>query len=283
MENIKVREKGLRIQGENQSNLFYSHEELKKYILYYNIVFPFDGMFAADYTLMPNACSTLSIAFDGAKVTAELWGASITPTVLGAEPNRYDILLLVQLSPYGLYQITKLNQNELADKRIPLQDIDRGLSHGLSHAFTAAETVADIVNACDEVLLRRMEQVIVSDGLLLAAEVISNRQGQICVKDIAAEAGYSQRHLNRLFLTQIGINVKSYARLMRFNHVLKHVDRSLHPLIYISQEAGYYDQAHFDKDFKDISGVTPLIYTQKMSDFYYDGAEILAKLSLKER
>ena len=56
--------------------------------------------FMGNYTLMPNACGTLSLAFNGVAVIAELWGASLTPTLLGAEPNNYQILLLIQLSPY---------------------------------------------------------------------------------------------------------------------------------------------------------------------------------------
>ncbi len=52
--------------------MFPSHEGLRKYILYYNIVFPASDTFVANYMLMPNACGTLSLAFDGTSVIAEL-------------------------------------------------------------------------------------------------------------------------------------------------------------------------------------------------------------------
>lgn len=96
-------------------NILPSHIGLKKYVLYYNILFPEGDTFATEYTLMPNACGTLSLAFDGVSVNAELWGATTLPIPLGAEPNRYRILLLIQLSPYGLYQITRQSQLEFAD------------------------------------------------------------------------------------------------------------------------------------------------------------------------
>ena len=104
------------IKKDKQFNILPSHIGLRKYILYYNISFPENDTFATQYTLMPNACGTLSLAFDGVSINAELWGATTTPILLGAEPNRYSVLLLIQLSPYGLYQITRQSQTEFADK-----------------------------------------------------------------------------------------------------------------------------------------------------------------------
>lgn len=227
---------------------------------------------------MPNACGTLSLAFDGNAVIAELWGASLTPVLLGMEPNSYHVLLLVQLSPYGLYQITRQSQAEFADKRLTLEDIDNELFYSLHQAFVASKTVSDLVNTCEEILYRRMEKHVVSDSLVLATKVISDNYGQIQVKEVARQSHYSGRQLNRLFLVQIGMNVKDFIRLTRFNYVLKHIQNRL-AFAALSQQAGYFDQAHFDKDFKAISGVTPQKYLKTMSDFYYDGTEIYDTLS----
>lgn len=270
------------IQNNNQFNMFPSHVGLRKYILYYNIVFPVSDTFAAQYTLMPNACGTLSLAFDGNAVIAELWGASLTPVLLGMEPNSYRVLLLIQLSPYGLYQITRQGQAEFADKRLLLADIDNELFKSLYQAFVMSKTIIELVNTCDKIFYRRMEKYVVSEALLLAATVISDRHGQVQVKEVARQSGYSERQLNRLFLTQIGMNIKDYARLTRFNYVLKNIQKSPCFFAALSQQAGYFDQAHFDKDFKAISGVSPQKYLKTMSDFYYDGMEIYDTIPSKE-
>ena len=264
-----------------QFNMFPSHAGLRKYILYYNIVFPENDTFTAHYTLMPNACGTLSLAFDGTAVIVELWGASLTPVLLGMEPNSYQVLLLIQLSPYGLYQITRQSQAEFADKRLSLEDIDNELFHLLYQAFVMSRTATDLANICEKILYRRMEKYVISDALLLASTVISDSHGQVQVKEVARQSGYSERQLNRLFLTQIGMNIKNYARLTRFNYVLKHIQTSPCFFAALSQQAGYFDQAHFDKDFKAISGVSPQAYLKTMSDFYYDGTEIYDTISSK--
>ena len=270
------------IQNNNQFNIFPSHVGLRKYILYYNIVFPASDTFAAQYTLMPNACGTLSLAFNGNAIIAELWGSSLTPVLLGMEPNSYRVLLLIQLSPYGLYQITRQSQAEFADKRLLLADIDNELFHSLYQAFAMSKTVIELVNTCDKILYRRMEKYVVSEALLLATTVISDRHGQVQVKEVARQSSYSERQLNRLFLTQIGMNMKDYVRLTRFNYVLKNIQKSPCFFAALSQQAGYFDQAHFDKDFKSISGVTPQKYLKTMSDFYYDGMEICDTIPSKK-
>ena len=270
------------IEKNKQINILPSHIGLRKYIKYYNIVFPEKDMFTEQYTLMPNACGTLSLAFDENVVKAELWGASLTPIPLGAEPNSYRILLLIQLSPYGLYQITRQSQAEFADKRLFLADIDYELYGSLHQVFVMSETTTEMVNTCEKILYQRMEKQAVSDALLFATTLISDRHGQIQVREVAWQSGYSERHLNRLFLAQIGMNIKNYARLIRFNYVLKHIQTSPCFFAALSQQAGYFDQAHFDKDFKAISGVSPQKYLKTMSDFYYDGTEFYHTISSKE-
>ena len=278
---LKIRGDDLIIKNEKQFNMFPSHVGLRKYVQYYNIVFPSKDTFTAHYTLMPNACGTLSLAFDGTVVIAELWGASLTPVFLGMEPNSYHVLMLIQFSPYGLYQITRQSQAEFADKRLALEDIDNELFHLLYQAFLMSKTATDLANICEKILYRRMEKHVISDALLLASTVISDSHGQVQVKEVARQSSYSERQLNRLFLAQIGMNVKDLVRLTRFNYVLKHIQKSPCFFAALSQQAGYFDQAHFDKDFKAISGVTPQKYLKTMSDFYYDGTEIYDTISSK--
>lgn len=237
-------------------------------------------MFAPHYTIMPNACGTLSLAFDGTSVITEVWGASSTPISLGAEPGRYRILLLIQLSPYGLYQITQQDQAAFANQRLSLDVIDQALALSLQQAFMTAASCKQLIESCEKVFYERITHPIICDGLLLAAKAIRDSHGQLPVKEIAREAHYSERHLNRLFLTQIGMSTKSYTRITRFHHVLKILQTSPCLFAFISQQAGYYDQAHLDKDFKLISGVSPKVFLTTMADFYYDGTETYHTISL---
>lgn len=59
-------------QKDKQFNVLPSHMRLKKYIQYCNVVFPERDTFLSQYTIMPNACGTLSFAYDGFSFKGEL-------------------------------------------------------------------------------------------------------------------------------------------------------------------------------------------------------------------
>ena len=70
--------------------------------------------------------------------------------------------------------------------------------------------------------------------------------------------GVSQRQLRRLFEFYIGDTAKTFAKVVRFQNILraKPSSQSLrqNKLFF---DVGYYDQAHFIKEFKNFYGVTP--------------------------
>lgn len=72
------------------------------------------------------------------------------------------------------------------------------------------------------------------------------------------QTGISPRQLRRIFNHYIGTTPKTFSKVVRFQHILsaKPSSQSLHqnPLFY---DVGFYDQAHFIKDFKTLYGVTP--------------------------
>lgn len=69
------------------------------------------------------------------------------------------------------------------------------------------------------------------------------------------DTGISPRQLRRLFDYHIGDSPKALAKIIRFQKLLGAMDAKTHDLPFF--EAGYYDQAHFTKEFKLLYGVTP--------------------------
>ncbi len=69
----------------------------------------------------------------------------------------------------------------------------------------------------------------------------------------------STRHLRRLFHQHIGIGPSAYLQMVRFVQGL-HLMSTPYTLTQIAQEAHYFDQAHFCRDFKSIAGMTPQQY-----------------------
>jgi len=97
----------------------------------------------------------------------------------------------------------------------------------------------------------------VDNRLYEAIEIILNHKGYLDVeKDL--NIGISPRQLRRLFEYTIGDTVKSFCQVVRFQYILtatENIDNIKLQKIYL--EVGYFDQAHFIKDFKRFYGVTP--------------------------
>lgn len=85
--------------------------------------------------------------------------------------------------------------------------------------------------------------------------------GRASVADLSAAAGVSQRQLERLFARHLGIPPKMVGRIVRFQGALRSLmaDPGC-PLGELAAGAGYYDQAHFIRDFRLFSGGVPRGY-----------------------
>jgi AraC-like DNA-binding protein len=100
--------------------------------------------------------------------------------------------------------------------------------------------------------------------------------GSLGIKDMADQSNLSQRTLQRNMKSLIGVGPKSYSNVMRFKKVLEFIHN--HPsydwqdVLYL---CGYYDQAHFIRDFKKYTGKTPRAFTQ--------GNENLSSLFLDDK
>jgi transcriptional regulator GlxA family with amidase domain len=94
------------------------------------------------------------------------------------------------------------------------------------------------------------------DRRVIRAESALQR-GSSC-PDAAAAAGLNRRTFVPLFQRHIGINPKSYQRLVRFTGVLAALrDSSDQPIAAIAAEHCYADQAHLTREVRQLTEVTP--------------------------
>ena len=78
---------------------------------------------------------------------------------------------------------------------------------------------------------------------------------------VAAHLGVTTRHLRRVFADNVGLSPKEYARAARLQRAVRMaVNRN--DWSGIAADAGYYDQAHFIADFRELMGVTPGMFVK---------------------
>lgn len=90
-----------------------------------------------------------------------------------------------------------------------------------------------------------------------ALRQIAGRHGDVSIAALAEEMGFSRKHLAVLFREHVGLSPGTVAGLLRFRHALDLIDATPAKWTDIALAAGYYDQAHFNRDFRRLTGRTP--------------------------
>jgi transcriptional regulator GlxA family with amidase domain len=82
--------------------------------------------------------------------------------------------------------------------------------------------------------------------------------GAAPVEALAADIGWSRRHLLGRFREHTGLPPKVFARILRFQRAAALLADPAGPsLCEIALDCGYYDQAHLNRDFRAFAGRTP--------------------------
>ena len=97
---------------------------------------------------------------------------------------------------------------------------------------------------------------------------IVHRMGEdrslVRVDQVAALATTSVRSLQRLFATYVGVSPKSVLARYRLQDAAATIDAgAVDDLAGLAASLGWFDQAHFSRDFRSVVGVTPSAYLQR--------------------
>jgi AraC-like DNA-binding protein len=87
------------------------------------------------------------------------------------------------------------------------------------------------------------------------------------VRDVVRDSGYSHRTFISLFTRSVGLTPKRYCRVLRFRRALEGASAGHRALIDLAGAAGYSDQAHFTREFREFAGVTPGEYRRASPRF----------------
>jgi AraC-like DNA-binding protein len=125
----------------------------------------------------------------------------------------------------------------------------------------------------DEILLRRLAatatqatqaaQATPAPEVRFAWHQLLRTGGTARISDLAAETGWSGRHLTSRFRTEIGLTPKAAARVIRFDRARHLLIRqageksSGYRLADLAAACGYFDQAHLAREFRALAGCPP--------------------------
>jgi AraC-like DNA-binding protein len=161
-----------------------------------------------------------------------------------------------------LPQIFGKEANTLIDQVVLLSEIDEILEQNLKGLVLHIDYLEAINEFFESYLLKCQ----FNEMVLKAIKVIDDNHGISSLLELEESIGIGIRQMERLFKKHVGYSPKQYAKVVRFFHIYHQIIKSNSNLSIEAVDAGYYDQAHFNKEFKKYAGSIPK--ERKKSYFY---------------
>jgi len=177
------------------------------------------------------------------------------PLVVTEEPGRTWGIAL-GLTPLGAHALLGVPLGELANRTVGLADLLGAPAGLLAEQLAEAPDWAARFRLLDTVLLSRLR-----DGPALARPMhgawqrLTGTHGRLRIAALADELGWTRQHLGTRFREHIGLTPKTVARLARLNLATTLLPR--YAPADVALACGYTDQAHLNRDFRLLTGVTP--------------------------
>lgn len=203
--------------------------------------------------------------------TCEVRGTVYGPLLSGAraghslvDTEQQTEIMGVHFRPGGAGAFLDLPADEVQARDIPLELLWGTAARELHERLLAAASPERRLALVEEVLLGRLRPERRLHPVMRGAlRELDQVDAPVEIGRLAGRAGWSDRHFIRTFSAQVGITPKAYGRIRRFQAALTRIRAGRrNDWAALAADCGYYDQAHFIRDFRAFSGLTPAAYAR---------------------
>ena len=190
----------------------------------------------------------------------ELLGHWTIPT--RAALKKGNTCLITRFHPHAGALFFPHTASEFTNQSVDFHDIFGKGSADLYDSLMDQPTILQKVTVLEEFLLQRLIMNRRSHQNLQLIESlcthISDTDNLFNLRDLSVRYGFSERYIQKLFSSWVGITPQKFFAVKRFNKSLELLRSSGEPMTSIAFACGYYDQAHFIREFKSYTGLTPM-------------------------
>lgn len=215
-----------------------------------------------------NQKSTLKVLPDGCvdMIFRKHHSSEYVGTITGVMNEYMDVLISqdmlflgVRFRPGGVRAIFRTKVDSFSGQRVHFTDLNKTWTE-LQDRLNANELQwMDLLNQYFLTVINKNMNAQFSNQMKNMFHQIYRHHGNIKIQQLARSGGLSTRHLQRLFYEWTGLSPKTFCRVVRFHFTLKQLSRGEFDI------DSYSDQAHFIREFRTLTGVTP---SKWMSDFF---------------
>lgn len=186
-----------------------------------------------------------------------LAGLHTRPAAVHHDGSQYGVQL--DITPLGARALFGMPAAELAEQNVPLGTLPGWTARTLAERLRETPTWAGRFEVLDTVLGRAVSEI--DDPppeVVFAWRRLTGAEDAVEVRRLAAEVGWSRRHLSERFRGEFGLSPKILARVVRFERARRLLIRSDRPrLSDVAAMSGYADQAHLSREWNEFAGSSP--------------------------
>jgi AraC-like DNA-binding protein len=192
-------------------------------------------------------------------------GMHTAPSIVRASATWTCIELRV--TPLAARRILGLPMHELANRTVNLAELLPGIDE-LTTRLHESASWAERFDLVESFLAMRLDaSEPAHQGVEWSWQRLRSAGGRVAIGDLANELGWSHRRLISRFREQIGLAPKAAARVLRFDSVVRALTSTDDgELARIALDCGYFDQAHLNRDFRELAGTTPTSFVRSRLD-----------------
>ncbi|SCX88204.1 AraC-type DNA-binding protein [Flavobacterium anhuiense] len=165
--------------------------------------------------------------------------------------------LIIQFKEAGAKAFFKEPLHELFEESVSLDNfIPQQKIAIIEELLVEAKTNNQKIAVIEQFLLSRLHNYKPDNLISAAITIIQSKKGIVKIKELADALFISQDAFEKRFRKTIGSSPKQFCYVVRIKSIIDHKQKNQN-LIDLAIDAGYFDQPHFNKDFKLFTGQTP--------------------------
>jgi transcriptional regulator GlxA family with amidase domain len=168
----------------------------------------------------------------------------------------------IQFRPGGAARFLKMPLTELHDRVVPLDCLWGAAGPDFRIRVLEAPTPEAKLRCFERCLLEQQVKPLERHRAVNGAlHYIAHQLADLSIGDLTTQIVVGRRRFIQVFGEEIGLTPKLFCRIHRFQQVLRAVRESDHvDWADVALSCGYFDQAHFNHDFRAFSGMNPSTY-----------------------
>lgn len=194
---------------------------------------------------------------------------------LEIEPTGETNIFSVRFHPNGFFPFTTIPIKEMENTAVTLEELFGERGKEIAQKILLANTTADRIEQIEIFLLNQLTDQSTVDRIVKSTiETILTANGQLSIDELSKQTNINRRKLERNFSLAIGLSPKQLSKTIRLQATLKLLlNKKFTSFTDLAYKGEYYDQAHFIKNFKELTGMTPKEFygnKLKMTSFFIE-------------